>query len=102
MRTSRMEHKLTASTPIINPAARDSLDPYLPLRELVAYSGLSLRSLRRALADRRHPLPHYRLGTKKILIRRSEFDRWMRQFKEAPASLDLDRMIEETLRELHP
>jgi hypothetical protein len=80
----------------------DALDPYLPLPALAAYSGLSVRSLRRAMANRVHPLPHYRPGGGKILVRRSEFDRWMRQFREAPTQVDLDRLIETTLREVQP
>jgi excisionase family DNA binding protein len=77
-------------------------DSYLSLRTLSQYSGISLRSLRRALSDRRHPLPHYRPGGRKVLVRRSEFDRWMRQFKDVMTPIDLDHLIDRTLRELHP
>jgi excisionase family DNA binding protein len=53
------------------------LDPYLPLRALAAYSGLSVRTLR-SLIDRLpdEALPAYRVGAK-ILVRRSEFDAFM-------------------------
>ena len=50
-----------------------SLDPYLTLRALSTYSGLSVRKLRDYLTDPVHPLPCYRLGGK-VLVRRSEFD----------------------------
>ncbi len=75
-------------------------DVYLSLRELSRYSSISLRSLRRALSDRRHPLPHYRPGGRKVLVRRSEFDRWMRQFKHVMTPIDLDRLVERTIREV--
>lgn len=75
-------------------------DAYLSLRELSRYSSISLRSLRRALSDRRHPLPHYRPGGRKVLVRRSEFDRWMRQFKHVMTPIDLDRLVECTIREV--
>jgi hypothetical protein len=56
------------------------LDPYLPLKALAGYSGLSVRRLRQLLelppAD---ALPCYRLGGK-ILVRRSAFDAWMAQY----------------------
>jgi len=82
----------------------ETFDPYLSLLELAQYSGLSLRSLRRAMKDQRHPLPRYRPGGErgKILVRRSEFDHWMRQYRRAPMPLDLDRLIEQTIRELRP
>ena len=57
------------------------LDPYLPLRELAAYSGLGVATLRGyidKLPD--EALPCYRVGGK-ILVRRSEFDAWISQFR---------------------
>jgi hypothetical protein len=57
-------------------------DPYLGLRVLSDYSGLSIRTLRSFL-DREPPgqaLPCYRLAGK-ILARRSDFDRYMEQYK---------------------
>jgi len=86
-------------SPVTAPSAGDA---YLSLRELAAYSGMSLRWLRRALSDRVHPLPHYRPGGRKVLVRRTEFDRWMRQFRQAPIHVDLDRLIEETIQQLQP
>jgi excisionase family DNA binding protein len=56
------------------------LDPYLPLRALAGYTGLSVRTLREHLADPAHPLPCYRVGGK-VLVRRSEFDAWVRNFR---------------------
>ena len=77
------------------PAISLDLDTYLSLRALAIYSGLSVRTLRKALADSVHPLPHYRPGGGKVLVRRSEFDRWMSRCRRE--GQDLDRMVSEAL-----
>ena len=58
-----------------------ALDPFLSLRALAAYCGLSVRTLRTYL-DRppQDALPCYRVGGK-VLVRRSEFDRWLERFR---------------------
>ena len=88
------------------------LDPWLSLDALSRYSGLSIRSLRAYLTDPQRPLPHYRMKepyvidtkvgkrrtvTGKILVRRSDFDRWMEAFRHTP---DLDRLVDEVVRDL--
>lgn len=56
------------------------LDPFLPLRAVAAYAGLSVRTLRQYLElPPDQALPCYRVGGK-ILIRRSEFDAWIARF----------------------
>jgi len=57
------------------------LDPFLPLRALASYSGLSVRKLRDYLDDAGHPLPCYRVGGK-IVVRRSEFDGWIAAYRQ--------------------
>jgi hypothetical protein len=52
----------------------------LPLRQLAAYSGLSVRTLRFYLTHLSNPLPHYRMAGK-VLVKRSEFDSWMQTFR---------------------
>jgi len=57
-------------------------DPYLSLVALATYSGLSVRKLRSFL-ERTPPaqaLPCYRLAGK-VLVRRSDFDRFMEQYR---------------------
>jgi hypothetical protein len=57
-------------------------DPYLSLRALADYAGLSVRTLRTFL-ERNPPaqaLPCYRLAGK-VLVRRSDFDRFMDQYR---------------------
>jgi hypothetical protein len=74
-------------------------DAYLSLTKgLPAYSGLSERTLRGYLSHPSHPLPCYRIGGK-VLVRRSEFDRWAEQFRAVSASV-VDALVSETLRGL--
>ena len=75
-------------------------DPYVSLQNLARYSGLSVRTLRKALRDPLHPLPHYRPGGRKVLVRLSEFNRWMTRFRrEGP---NVDRLVSDLIREVRP
>jgi helix-turn-helix protein len=71
------------------------LDPYLSLKALAAYSGLSVRKLRDQLRHPSRPLPHYRVDGK-ILVRRSEFDAWIAAYRRVGES-DVDRIVDEVL-----
>ncbi len=73
-------------------------DGYLSLRSLSMYSGLSIRTLRNYLRHPACPLPFYRVGGR-ILIRISEFDRWVEQFRTRHA-VAIDDLIDEVLHEL--
>lgn len=75
-----------------------ALDPFLPLRALAAYSGLSVRTLRHWLEDPAHPLPCYRIGGK-ILVRRSEFDTWIARHRQVGRG-DVDRLVADALKDL--
>lgn len=82
---------------------RDVDDAYLSLKALAAYSGLSVRTLRGFIASSQQPLPHYRPGGK-ILVRRSEFDRWLSAFRSTRSGTDphqkVNRVLEELCRDL--
>jgi hypothetical protein len=76
---------------------------FLSLRRLAEYSGLSVRTLR-ALSHRAvAPLPYYQIANK-ILVRRSEFDAWMRQFRRSTEPVgdrrELNRLVDEVLGSL--
>jgi hypothetical protein len=75
-------------------------DPFLPLKALAVYSGLSTRTLRTYLADPAHPLPCYRTSAKgKILVRRSEFDTWFAAYRQV-GRIDVDALVNEVFRGL--
>ena len=60
----------------------------LTIKQLAAYSALSVRTLRDYLNAPLRALPCYRIGVK-VLVRRSEFDIWMLQHRQVgPAGLD--------------
>ncbi|MBI4636280.1 MAG: helix-turn-helix domain-containing protein [Candidatus Rokubacteria bacterium] len=72
------------------------LDPFLSLRALAGYSGLSVRKLRDYLDDPAHPLPCYRCGGK-IVVRRSEFDVWMTAYRRVGRA-NVDEIVNGVLR----
>jgi hypothetical protein len=74
------------------------LDPYLSLKALATYSGLSVRMLREYLDHLSHPLPHYRVDGK-ILIRRSEFDAWIAAYHRV-GNTDVDQIVDDVLAKL--
>ena len=71
------------------------LDPYLPLKALSGYCGLSVRKLRGFLNDPVRPLPCYRVGGK-LLVRRSEFDAWIAGYRRRGRE-DLYRIVADAL-----
>jgi AcrR family transcriptional regulator len=83
------------------------LDPWLTLRALSAYAGISPRLLRRYIGSTEYPLPCYRLGEPgrdgrrgaKVLVRRSDFDRWMERWRQQRAAppKDLDAIVAQAL-----
>jgi hypothetical protein len=44
-------------------------------------AGLSERSILEAIKSRNHPLPHFRLNRKTIMIRRTDFDQWISAYR---------------------
>ena len=74
------------------------LDPYLSLRALAEYSGLSVRKLRDLLEESERPLPCYRIGGK-ILVRRSEYDGWAAAFHSV-GKRNVEKIVADVLRDL--
>lgn len=66
---------------------------YFDLKGLARYSSLSVGTLRAILSRPGGP-PHFRPGGK-VLIRRSDWDHWLEQFKTAP--VDLDALVAEVM-----
>jgi hypothetical protein len=72
---------------------------YFTLPELAAYSGLGIRFLREALKDPEHPLPHFRLNNKTILVSRLEFSEWLERFR-ANNHDSLNQIVDQVMIEL--
>jgi hypothetical protein len=72
-----------------------SLDPFLSLRGLASYAGLSVRRLREYLTDPEHPLPCYRVGGK-VLVRKGEFDAWIARHRHVGRA-DIDHIVNDLL-----
>ena len=79
-----------SSSPKIEPA-------FLDLAGASAYTSLSQRTLRRLIAMP-GGLPHHRIGSGKILVRRIDLDNFLSQHRREP--LDIDRLASEALAEL--
>jgi hypothetical protein len=73
-----------------------NLDPYLSLKALAAYSCLSIRTLRSYLSQALNALPHYRIASK-ILVRKSDFDAWIAQYRRA-GSQDIMKIADELFK----
>ncbi len=78
-------------------------DPYLSLTGLAGYASLSRRTLQDLINATQDPLPSYRVGGK-ILVRKSEFDRWMtrRRNRKARALVELATADAQALRIARP
>jgi len=77
----------------------DSLE-WMDLRALTGYVCVSERTVRTWIHEGTDPLPAYRVG-KKILLRRSEFDRWMERHRLMPASsVDVNGVVDQILADL--
>ncbi len=73
-----------------------SEDRYLDLKNLAQYSCLGVGTLRDYL--RCGKLPHFKLNGK-ILVRKSEFDAWLENFR-VDAAQDIAGMVNDVLQSL--
>ncbi|MBW1668864.1 MAG: helix-turn-helix domain-containing protein [Deltaproteobacteria bacterium] len=71
-------------------------DRYFDLQSLSNYSGVSVSALRDYI--RRDNLPCFKLRGK-VVVKRSEFDSWIEQFRYHPTE-DLDRIADEVIQSL--
>lgn len=85
---------------VVTLSVAHQLDPYLTLKALATYSGLSVTRLRGVIRDPLYPLPHHRVGGK-ILVRVSDFDGWMQHYRRVGV-FDVDRIVDDAMRDLQP
>ena len=67
-------------------------DRYLSLTEASRYLGFSKRAIR----DRLGEIPHYRLGSKLLLFKKSQLDAWLLQYREG-GNTELDELVDGAL-----
>jgi len=72
-------------------------DRYMDIKGLSAYCGLSVRTLWDYLGDSEQPIPHFRMK-KKVLVKKSEFDGWMENYRCDGHALDV--IAEEIMNDL--
>jgi hypothetical protein len=71
-------------------------EKYLDLRGLALYSSLAVPTLRDYMRGL-NPIPHYKLRVK-VLVKQSEFDRWMEGFRVD--SSKLEQVVADVLKSL--
>jgi hypothetical protein len=71
-------------------------DQYFDLRGLAEYSSLAVPTLRDYLRGL-NPIPHYKLKGK-VLVKQSEFDRWIEHFRVDASKLE--KVVEDVLNSL--
>jgi excisionase family DNA binding protein len=76
--------------------AEETGDKYFDLKGLSAYSALSVGTLRDHI--RRGNLPYFKVKGK-ILVKRSEFDQWIENYR-VNKKHDLDRIVNDVLDSL--
>ena len=85
----RIEERLISVREVLAYLAQDR---YFTLKQSSEYLGISTRTIR----DRLDEIPHYRVGSKMLLFKKSELDEWMLQFREG-GKVELDELVNETL-----
>jgi len=80
--------------PIQNISQFHQCKEWLDLKALTSYASISERTMRQWLHRASNPLPAVRVGTK-ILVRRSEFDRWLENHRLEPMDVGciVNRMV---------
>ncbi len=70
---------------------------YFSLSGLAVYVSASKNTLKKWLRD--FNMPHYRIG-RCIRVRKSEFDVWVRQFRNGTSKPDLDTLWNQVMKEV--
>lgn len=75
---------------------------WLDIPAAAEYTGVSTDWLRRQLSNGAHPLPAKRVGgrgrqTGKILINRSDLERWIRDWPDYRDALDTDDIVSDIM-----
>ena len=71
-------------------------DRFFDLKSLAEYASLSISTIRNYINDSDDPLPSFCIK-RKILIKKSEFDRWIERHRTDKGKLD--RILDDLLRD---
>jgi excisionase family DNA binding protein len=69
---------------------------YLSMTDLMAHASVSKNTLKKWI---KHGMPTYRIG-RCIRVKKSEFDKWIQQFRSGTSQPDLDSMWDQVMREV--
>jgi excisionase family DNA binding protein len=72
---------------------------WLDLRALQQYATVSERTLRTWIHRGSNPLPAVRVGGK-LLISRSDFDRWLRSHRISSSAGNIGEIVDDVVREM--
>ena len=89
---SKQEQVLDGVVSVREVLAYVDQDRYFNLVGASGYLGFSQRTIRGLLDE----IPHYRVGSKMLLFKKSELDEWMLQYREG-GSAELDDLVNDTL-----
>lgn len=67
-------------------------DRYLNLTQASEYLAISKQTIRSRLDE----IPHFRVGSKMLLFKKTEIDTWIEKYREG-GDADLDKVIEEAV-----
>jgi excisionase family DNA binding protein len=70
---------------------------YFSLSGLAIYASVSRNTLKKWLRD--FNMPHYRIG-RCIRVRKSEFDVWIKQFRNGTSQPDLESIWDQVMKEV--
>jgi excisionase family DNA binding protein len=74
----------------------DANSEYLSLTDLMAYASVSKNTLKKWMD---YGMPFYRIG-RSIRVRKSEFDKWMQQFRCGTSESGLDEVWDQVMAEV--
>jgi len=92
LQMSKQEHILDGVVSVREILAYIESDRFFSLIEASRFLGFSKRGIR----DRLDEIPHYRVGSKLLLFRKSELAEWMVQYREG-GNAELDELVNDTL-----
>jgi excisionase family DNA binding protein len=74
---------------------------WMDLKAIQKYASVSERTVRDWIHRPQDPLPAVQVGKGKLLVKRSQFDRWLEAHPFRPAeSTDVGRIVDEVMNEL--